>query len=134
MESDNPRTALAQLIANSGDTYAAISLMLGKNSAYIQQYLKRGTPRKLDEADRRILAEYFGVAEALLGGRDSSTQEKSSATLIEVKQFLIGASAGPGAIAGGKNCQRSDWLCPAMATADGCRSGALSLITVLRRF
>ena len=64
---DDPRTHLEKLIRENGHDFAAISKMLGKNPAYIQQYIRRGSPKKLDEDDRRRLAEFYGVDERLLG-------------------------------------------------------------------
>ena len=37
-----PRQALDDLIREREETYAAVSRLLGRNSAYIQQYIKRG--------------------------------------------------------------------------------------------
>ena len=62
------RATLERLIADRGDNYADLSRLIGRNAAYIQQFIKRGTPRKLDEDDRRVLARYFGVSEDMLGG------------------------------------------------------------------
>ena len=62
------RIVLERLIAERGDSYSDLSRLLNRNPAYIQQFIKRGTPRKLDEEDRRILARYFGVADNVLGG------------------------------------------------------------------
>jgi hypothetical protein len=62
---------LDQLITGRGDTYANASAIIGRNPTYIQQFIKRGTPRKLDEDDRRSLARYFGVPEEMLGGSDT---------------------------------------------------------------
>ena len=42
--------------------------MLGRNPAYIQQFVRRGVPKRLKEEERRKLARYFAVSEALLGG------------------------------------------------------------------
>jgi hypothetical protein len=60
------RDALNYLIATQGESYLSISTLLGLNPAYVQQYIKRGSPRKLDEDDRRVLATYFGVDEDML--------------------------------------------------------------------
>ncbi len=61
------RQTLERLIRASGDGYAALSRLIGRNPAYIQQYVKRGVPRRLSEQDRRRLAQHFGVSETLLG-------------------------------------------------------------------
>ena len=65
---DDPRTTLDELIRKNHDDYSGISRLLGRNAAYIQQYIKRGSPRSLDERDRAVLARYFGVDEVVLGG------------------------------------------------------------------
>ncbi len=64
------REALEQLIRSSGDGYAAVSRLLGRNPAYIQQFIKRGVPRRLSETDRRLIASHFGVSESILGAPD----------------------------------------------------------------
>lgn len=61
------RTVIDELILLSPtDDYASISALLGRNHAYIQQYIKRGTPRTLKVEDRRRIAEHFGVAPDVL--------------------------------------------------------------------
>lgn len=88
------RTALDALIRERREDYASLSKLLGRNSAYIQQFIKRGVPKKLDEEDRAKLARYFGVSEALLGGRDTDADD-----LITVPVLDVQASAGHGAFA-----------------------------------
>jgi hypothetical protein len=61
-DGEDPRIVLERLIAERGENYADLSRLLKRNPAYIQQFIKRGSPRKLDEEDRRVLARYFGVA------------------------------------------------------------------------
>lgn len=67
MAEETVRTTLEDLIRRSGGGYAAVSRLLGRNPAYIQQFIKRGVPKRLDEADRRRIAQHFGVDEARLG-------------------------------------------------------------------
>ena len=71
MEPDEIRSNLDRLIRERGESYGAISQLIGRNAAYIQQFVKRGTPRKLDEGDRARIARYFGVDEQMLGGPPS---------------------------------------------------------------
>ena len=97
MMEEEPRAALERLIAENGDDFAGLSKLIGRNPAYIQQFIKRGSPKKLPEAERGILARYFGVAESLLGGPMASVA-KSGIRLIP--KLAVGASAGPGAIPG----------------------------------
>ncbi|MEO9599579.1 S24 family peptidase [Parasphingorhabdus sp.] len=100
----DPRANLEELIRKNGHDFAAISKMLGKNPAYIQQYIRRGSPRKLDEEDRRRLAEFYGVEEDVLGAPARRTARGSSKSLqgdglLRIKQLQVGASAGAGSLA-----------------------------------
>ena len=94
---EEARAALQRLIEERGEDYAGLSRLIGRNPAYVQQYIKRGSPRRLAEADRRLLARYFGVDEAALGGPAAAEE---SAGLVAVPRLEVGASAGPGALAG----------------------------------
>ena len=91
----DPRAYLDDLIRDRREDYASLSRMIGRNPSYIQQYLKRGTPKRLDEEDRRKLARYFGVSEALLGG----TEVRAERPLKTIARLDVQASAGAGAFA-----------------------------------
>lgn len=97
---DSPRHILERLCAERGEDFAGLSRMLGRNAAYIQQYIRRGVPKRLGEDERRKLARYFGIAEALLGGpqRDNSGPNG----LVGVTRHPVNVSAGPGAIVTGE--------------------------------
>jgi len=94
MDHVDSRRELDRLIANSGASYAALSRMLGRNAAYIQQYIKRGSPDRLEERDRRLLADYFGVDESLLGG--PSLGARGQSTMLMIPKLDVQPSAGPG--------------------------------------
>ena len=94
----DPRERLAELAGQRGASLAALSRMIGRNSSYLQQYITKGSPRKLEEDDRRRLADFFAVHEAELG----APEEKSSAVRgdwVEVPRLSLEASAGPGSTA-----------------------------------
>jgi phage repressor protein C with HTH and peptisase S24 domain len=95
MEVTDPRTALDRLVEASGESYAALSRMLRRNPAYLQQYVKRGTPRLLAERDRKLLAGYFRVDEAVLGGPETP----AIPVVAQVRRLDVAASAGPGGLA-----------------------------------
>ena len=99
----DPRANLEKLIRENGHDFAALSKMLGKNPAYIQQYIRRGSPKKLDENDRQRLAEFYAVDERLLGapeGRALPAERRDhSDGLLRIRQLQVGASAGPGSLA-----------------------------------
>lgn len=95
----DPRAVLERLIDERREDYAALSRLIGRNTAYIQQFIKRGTPKRLAENDRRTLARYFDIEEHLLGG-PVSWLPLSPEALIPIARYSVAASAGPGAIAG----------------------------------
>ena len=96
MNSD-PRTVLERLCVERGEDFAGLSRMLGRNSAYIQQFVRRGVPKRLKEDERRKLARYFSIPETLLGGPPGEAAAPSD--LVSISRHAIGVSAGPGAIA-----------------------------------
>lgn len=96
MAETDGRVALARLIEERGEDYAGLSRLLGRNAAYIQQFIKRGSPRRLAESDRRILARYFGVEEALLGAPEAAPGP--GASLRPVPRLAVDAAAGAGAL------------------------------------
>ena len=93
MASADPREALGALMAQSGASYAALSRLLGRNAAYLQQFVTRGSPRRLAERDCRLLAAYFGVDEEVLGADPGGAPPA-----VRVPRLDISASAGPGAL------------------------------------
>ena len=99
MAEADPRAVLERLIRERREDYAGLSRLLGRNAAYMQQFIRRGTPKRLAEDDRRTLARYFGIDEALLGGRPTPATPAAGAP-IAVPRLTAEASAGPGAFAG----------------------------------
>src|SRR3954465_13601555 len=93
----NQRAVLARLIEGRREDYAGLSRLIGRNAAYIQQFIKRGTPRQLAERDRRILARYFGVSEEALGGPEA-VRNGPNRDLVPLRRLDVRASAGAGSI------------------------------------
>ena len=93
---NDPRQVLQRLCAERGEDFAGLSRMLGRNPAYIQQYVRRGVPRRLGEEERRKLARYFAIPETVLGG--PADEGAAAASLLSVKRHPVTVSAGPGAI------------------------------------
>lgn len=116
MESDTDADARARLVdlaAGRGVSLAALSALIGRNTTYLQQFVRKGSPRKLEENDRRILAEFLGVAESALGAQSRGEVVSAlkgavrgaipavRAVLAEwadIPRLPLGASAGPGTI------------------------------------
>jgi phage repressor protein C with HTH and peptisase S24 domain len=126
---NDPRKALERLCAERGEDFAGLSRLLGKNPAYIQQYIRRGTPRRLKEDERRKLANYFGVSETVLGAPPQA--DPASAGLVPVRRVMVRASAGPGALPDGEREQPyfafdERWL----RALTGSGTGDLSIVRV----
>jgi len=99
------RAELEGLIRLHGEDYASLSRIIGRNPAYIQQFIKRGTPQRLSEDDRARLASYFRVPEERLGGRaqpiarHAGEKGGQGADLLFVPRVELSASAGAGQVA-----------------------------------
>jgi SOS-response transcriptional repressor LexA len=123
MESGAQRAALEALMAEQGVSFAELSRVIGRNAAYLQQYVRRGSPRELAERDRALLARYFGVPESRLGGREAEG-------LTEIARLDVRASAGPGRLAEDEAARRPGALSQALLRQLGVRPAAASMIRV----
>ena len=104
MVTADPRSRLLLLASKHGASLSGLSELIGRNSAYLQQFIRKGSPRKLEENDRRTLAQFFGVDESELGApEDNSSSLAGKFTKrdwIDVPRLALGASAGSGLLAG----------------------------------
>ncbi|WP_271300707.1 S24 family peptidase [Sphingomonas sp. CV7422] len=123
MDAEDPRRRLTALAAARGDSLAALSRMLGRNDAYLQQFVARGSPRRLADDDRRRLSDYFGVADSELGGPAASR-------LFALPRLDVAASAGPGAFVDTEIVLGTAALDPALATQLGLRDGMAAIVRV----
>ncbi|TXG83001.1 MAG: helix-turn-helix transcriptional regulator [Sphingomonadales bacterium] len=104
MDSEQVRITLDQLIRSGNEDYASVSRLLGRNPTYVQQFIKRGVPRRLSESDRRILARHFNVSERDLGGpdgpqvRSNATDVRDSEDFMLIPYYDVRASAGGGSL------------------------------------
>jgi phage repressor protein C with HTH and peptisase S24 domain len=105
MDNADVRSRLTVLAAQRGASLAQLSALIDRNSSYLQQFVRKGSPRKLEEGDRRRLAEFFGVTESELGGREEKNVTGGRiqrADWVDVPRLALGASAGPGAFPAGE--------------------------------
>ena len=103
MNNKEIRHRLDQLIQDrGGDDYSSVSSLIGKNHAYIQQYIKRGIPKQLRPEDRKILARHYGVSQEYFGANsgfsESSTPYSYPISILSISYYDIQASAGMGAL------------------------------------
>lgn len=92
------RQRLIELARRHGASLAGLSQLIGRNPTYLQQFVRKGSPRKLEEEDRRTLAEFFGVAESELGAPVDKSYAHPAVDWVEVPRLSLDASAGPGAL------------------------------------
>lgn len=129
----DPRAALDRLLTEKSIDYARLSQVIGRNPAYIQQYIKRGSPRRLAEQDRARIAAYLGVSEAMLGGpapRVVAPSRSRGPGMILVPKLAIGASAGAGASVDGEPVEGEVAFDPKWLRDLGADPRALSIIRV----
>lgn len=109
MVTSDPRARLLSLSEEKGVSLSALSSLIGRNSTYLQQFVRKGSPRKLEENDRRKLADFLGVDEAELGApeyishnpvKDLPGKRLRNADWLDIPRMAVEASAGPGALAG----------------------------------
>lgn len=123
VEPEEQRAAFTALIAQTGHSLSVLSAVIGRNPAYLQQYLARGTPRTLAEDDRARLARFLGVPESHLGG-------KADPMVVSVPRIDICASAGLGNGAAEEAWREPGQFTPAMLRMLGVRPEAASMIRV----
>lgn len=103
MVTTDPRERLLELSNERGVSLSGLSEMIGRNSTYLQQFIRKGSPRKLEETDRRTLARFFGVAESALGAPEENSspaqERRVRSDWVDVPRLPLGASAGPGSLA-----------------------------------
>ncbi len=93
----DPRERLVALANERGVSLAALSRLIGKNGTYLQQFITKGSPRRLAEEDRLVLARFFGVVDSELGGvAEKSYAPKPDSGWVDVPRLALDASAGPG--------------------------------------
>ncbi|MBX3592978.1 S24 family peptidase [Sphingomonas sp.] len=122
MDAIDQRRALAAAAERRGESLASLSRLIGRNAAYLQQYVARGSPHLLAEGDRRRLARYLGIPDAALGG-------PAVEGLVAVARVDAGAAAGRGRLV--ENERRGALLLdPALLRRLGVRPDMASTIRV----
>ncbi|WP_374126895.1 helix-turn-helix transcriptional regulator [Sphingomonas sp. 28-62-11] len=117
---------LTDMAARRGESLAALSRLLGRNEAYLQQFVKRGSPRALGERERRILSDYLGMSEHDLGAPDAAGPPSR---LVYVPRIDAVASAGPGGVLADDRAIQGEAIDPALLRQWGVRPAELSIIT-----
>ena len=130
MHLDPVREKIMKLVKERGSDLKRASIALGRNHAYLHQFIFRGTPRVLPEHDRQLLAKELGCDEDELRHRrvpPRKPRSKSQSAEQRVRSIQGGevpdghariaeidvrASAGPGAINEGLEEVKHVWFFP----------------------
>lgn len=128
------RQRLLELATQRRASLAALSHLIGRNSAYLQQFVRKGSPRKLEENDRHILAQFFGVSDAELSDAEDKSYAmspiRSGGDWVEVPRLPLDASAGPGAFGAQETPYDTFRFSKRWLREQGLESAMLSAITV----
>lgn len=103
------RQKLEHLIRTSShDDYASISALIGRNHAYMQQFIKRGVPKCLRDDDMKKIIQHFNISLDYFGTPDDfpNPGQRHSDNLdgefdeeyIRVNVYNIEAAAGAGSV------------------------------------
>ncbi len=91
---NDPRNRLEELCRMRGVEFVTLSRLVGRNDAYIQQYIRRGSPKRLGERERKLIADYFDVDEGELGAPRAAPP--GGRRLVGISQRPVRAAAGAG--------------------------------------
>ena len=119
---ETPQQALTRAAAERGVALSALSRMIGRNQAYLSQFVLRGSPRRLPEHERRLLADFLALDESVLG---AAPREQD----VAVPWLAVRAAAGHGRVAE-ERLLRAEPVPRALLRAAGIATAAASLITV----
>ena len=149
MDLDPTRLRVMKLIQQRRTDLKKASLAIGRNAAYLQQYLYRGIPKTLPEDAREALAAFLGVPEeSLRPAKTESAVEPALPPLIaappptaigggmpgfsQVPELDVRASAGHGAFHEGDEEIKAVWMFPDAVIRHElrARSANLRIITI----
>jgi phage repressor protein C with HTH and peptisase S24 domain len=149
MDLDPTRLRVMKLIQQKRTDLKKASLAIGRNAAYLQQYLYRGIPKTLPEDAREALAAFLGVPEeSLRPAKTESAVEPALPQVVaaasvsaigggmpgfsQVPELDVRASAGHGAFHEGDEEIKAVWMFPDAVIRHElrARSANLRIITI----
>jgi|SRR5581483_11007733 len=131
MDLDPVRTRVLKLIEDRDTDLKHASLKIGRNAAYLHQFIFRGTPKVLTEDVREALAKHLGIDESELRHRKvpprkprskrNANHNRAAVPLrtahvpegfVGIAEIDVRASAGPGAFNEDLEETKVTWLFP----------------------
>lgn len=87
------REFLEAKVKEKGLSLNSLSLQLGKNATYLFHYIKRNSPRRLDEKSRRVLAKILEIEEQDLCdiqlSRNINNNQDTRTIISDLKDYMI---------------------------------------------
>lgn len=108
MSTVDARQMLKRTAKERGEPLSALSVFIGRSRSYLQQFVERGSPKRLEAKDRDLLARYLQIDEELLGGPPSDNPERAGA--VRVPRLAVQASAGQGRLVDGEQAIGARWF------------------------
>lgn len=146
MDLDPVRLRVMKLIQQRNTDLKNASLAIGRNAAYLHQYLYRGTPKVLPEDAREALAQHLGIRPDELRHQDPAERKPRQqeeplkdgpiaalrpgtgvAGFSQVPEIDVRASAGHGALHDGEEEIKAVWLFPDTVIRHELRARATNL-------
>jgi len=124
VDNEGVRARLVERAEQYGLSLASLSATIRRNPAYLQQFVARGTPRRLAERDRAVLAAALDLPESALGGPGNDRAG------IAVDRLAVEASAGPGSDVDAEDRTGEAYLDPGLVRALKLRPGSVAVIRV----
>ena len=93
---DLVRKLILERLAELDMKMSEASLKIGRNHAYLQQFLKRGVPAELPERERGALAELLKVPEESLQGPSAKLPKREYVKTSIARESLIAMPPGAG--------------------------------------
>ncbi len=96
---ENVKKRVGQLVAERNLSFNSLSLQLGKNSSYLQKFVKEKSPKRLDEQFRKGLAILLNVDEQELTDLplgDVSAKLKLQQNIVSIDVLDVSACCGNG--------------------------------------
>ena len=120
MKPDPVRDRLSQALWRSGTSLSEASLAIGRNKAYLHQYLKRGMPKVLSYQDSASLGELLGHDPDEFRHPEQPPRKRwkrkrrqsARPASVGVPEVEVEASAGPGALADEFVAEKAQWQLP----------------------
>ena len=81
------RKKLEKYILSNGHTFREVSLKIGRKDSYVQQYIKYGFPKRLNEVDRKRICQLLNIDEKELLDDDLLRSGVQDSPLVKLSEL-----------------------------------------------